>query len=108
MSILMTLMCKAGRHSGEWSHPGSRCVVTRLCDACGKHEEQTHHAWGSFDDRAVGQCDQTRRCERCGSTESRSCHEWGPWLYLNSEFASPQVHTCRRCRQTERTRPTLR
>jgi hypothetical protein len=108
MSILATLRCNAGRHSGAWSHPGSRCEIMRICDSCGKLEEQTHHLWGPFAYLEADQCEQTRRCERCGSTQSRSSHEWGPWLYLNTEFTSPQVHTCRRCHQTERTNYTMR
>ncbi|GAA0808212.1 hypothetical protein Sya03_61050 [Spirilliplanes yamanashiensis] len=58
--------------------------------------------------RRVDRCDETRRCRRCGATESRSDHDWGPWLYATTAFDSPQVHTCRRCGQSERTRPTMR
>jgi hypothetical protein len=108
MSILATLKCKAGRHCGEWSRTGSQCEVTRRCDSCGTLEQQTHHIWGPFDYLAADQCDQTRRCERCGTAQSRPSHQWGPWLYLNTEFTSPQFHTCRRCHQTEHTRPTMR
>jgi hypothetical protein len=108
MSLLAKARCTVGRHSGEWSHRGSRCEIARVCDSCGKREEQTHHVWGPFAYLNADQCDQTRRCERCGSTESRSVHEWGSWLYLNGEFNSGQFHTCQRCHQTERTTYTMR
>jgi hypothetical protein len=108
MSILATLKCKAGRHTGEWSLPDGKCACTRRCDSCGKLEKETHHVWGPFDYREADRCEQTRRCARCGATHSRSSHEWGSWHYLNTEFTSPQVHTCRRCRLTERTNYTMR
>jgi hypothetical protein len=38
-------MCKIGRHSGEWSPPGSRCEIVKICDFCGKLEEETHNIW---------------------------------------------------------------
>ena len=44
MSVLRKAMCKIGRYSGEWSLPGSRCEIVRICDSCGKLEEETHHA----------------------------------------------------------------
>jgi hypothetical protein len=108
MSILAKVRCKTGLHSGTWSHPGARCEMVRVCDACGKVEEKPHHVWGQFGYLDAGRCDQTRRCDRCGSTETRSRHEWGPWTYVNTEFNSPQAHTCRRCRLTERTAYTMR
>ena len=108
MSVLRKAMCKMGRHSGEWSFPGSRCETVRVCDSCGKLEEKTHHIWGQFRYVNADQCDQTRRCERCGLTETQLKHLWGPWLYQNSEFNSPQVRTCQRCRKTERTIYTMR
>jgi hypothetical protein len=104
MSILRKATCGMGLHSGDWSLPGSRCEIVRTCRSCGKREAETRHVWGEFryvDDR---RCDQIRRCERCGSTESRSLHEWGPWVYYDEELVTAQVHTCRRCHQTERTR----
>lgn len=108
MNVVAKLKCRAGRHSGEWSSPGSHCEIVRICSSCGKREEENRHNWGAFGFVENGGCEQTRRCARCGSTESRSSHEWGPWLYLNGEFTSPQTHTCRRCGQTERTAYTLR
>ncbi|WP_433384703.1 hypothetical protein ACQPZX_24275 [Actinoplanes sp. CA-142083] len=100
----MSVLCKVGRHSGAWSLPGSRCEIVRICDSCGKREEQTRHTWSPFGYVSEGRCDQMRRCERCGSAESRLRHEWGPWLYLDDEMVTAQVHTCRRCRESERTR----
>jgi hypothetical protein len=108
MSVLARAMCAMGRHSGQWSHPGSRCEVVRICDACGTREEETHHVWGEFGYVGAGRCDQTRRCERCGSTQSRIAHDWGPWFYHDAEFTSGQVRTCRRCHEAERTRYTMR
>jgi hypothetical protein len=104
MSILRKAACKIGRHSGGWSLPGSRCEIVRICDSCGKLEEKTRHVWGQFSYADDEHCDQIRRCERCGSTESQSRHEWGPWLYYDEELVTAQVHTCRRCHETERTR----
>jgi hypothetical protein len=80
MSILRKAMCLTGRHSGDWSLPGSRCDIVSVCSSCGKREEQTRHVWGQF----------------------------GPWLYQNLEFDSPQIRTCLRCRQAERSRQTMR
>ena len=108
MGVLTKVRCKAGRHSGEWSHPGRRCEIVRLCDSCGRRDEKTRHVWGRFAYVQAGRCDEIRRCERCGATESRDRHEWGPWLYLNTEMNSPQVHRCRRCHETERSGPTMR
>jgi len=108
MRILRRAMCLLGRHCGDWSPPGGRCEVVRICASCGTREEQARHAWGLFGYVDDERCDQVRRCERCGSTETRSRHEWGPWLYQNTEFNSPQIHTCQRCRQSERTSPTMR
>jgi hypothetical protein len=108
MSILSRALCAMGRHSGEWSHPGSRCETTRTCVSCGKQQERARHDWGRFDYVADGQCEQVRRCARCGSTESRTLHDWGPWFYHDEEFTSGQVHTCRRCHETERTAYTMR
>jgi hypothetical protein len=108
MSMLGKALCRLGRHSGQWSHAGSRCETVRTCDVCGKTEELTRHAWGRYTYVDADQCGQIRRCERCGSTESRSWHQWGPWLYLNTEFTSPQVRTCRRCHESERTSYTMR
>jgi hypothetical protein len=104
MSVLRKAMCEMGRHSGVWSLPGSRCEIVRICDSCGKREEQTRHLWGRFSYVHANECDQIRRCERCGLTESRSRHEWGPWLYDDEELITTQVHRCRRCHQTGRTR----
>lgn len=104
MSALRSAICKLGRHSGAWTLPGSRCETVRICDACGKRQEQTHHTWGPFGYVEDHRCDQIRRCERCGSTESRSRHEWGPWLYQDAQLVTAQVHTCRRCHRSERTR----
>jgi len=53
-------------------------------------------------------CEIARVCESCGTTEEQTDHLWGPWFYVNNELNSPQVHTCKRCRETERTRYTLR
>jgi hypothetical protein len=108
MSGLRTAMCVIGRHSGDWSLPGSRCDIVRVCSSCGKREEQTRHVWGQFSYVDDERCDQVRRCERCGSTESRAWHEWGPWLYQNLESDSPQIRTCLRCRQAERSSHTMR
>jgi hypothetical protein len=108
MGIFATVRCKTGRHSGEWSHSGGQCEIVRVCESCGMLEKQTRHVWGEFDCVEADRCDQTRSCERCGSTESRSIHEWGPWLYLNGEFSSPQVRTCRRCHESEQTKYTMR
>lgn len=104
MSVLRNAMCKIGRHSGDWSLPGRRCKVVRVCDSCGKLEMEPRHIWGQFSYVNDDQCEQIRRCDRCGSTESRSRHEWGPWVYLDEELLTAQVHTCRRCHQSERTR----
>jgi hypothetical protein len=104
MSALRKALCTMGWHSGEWSLPDSRCQVVRICDSCGKREEEPRHIWGRFSYIDDGQCDQIRRCGRCGSTESRSRHEWGGWVYLDEELVTARVHTCRRCHQTERTR----
>jgi hypothetical protein len=103
MSILRKAMCSAGRHSGQWSLPGRRCEIVRICDSCGSREEQARHVWGRFDHVNAGQCDQVRRCDRCGAAQSRSLHQWGPWLYADDEIVTAQVHTCRRCHHTERT-----
>jgi hypothetical protein len=108
MGILARARCKAGRHSGQWSHPGVQCEVVRVCDSCGKQERRTQHVWSPFGYVEPDRCEQARRCERCGTTESRIRHEWGPWFYLNNEFGSPQVHSCLRCRQSERTSYTMR
>src|SRR3954451_4394974 len=104
MRILGTAMCKIGRHSGAWSLRGSRCEIVRICDSCGKREEETRHCWGQFSYADGDQCDEIRRCERCGLTQSRPRHDWVPWLYLDGEPVTAQFHTCRRCHQTERTR----
>jgi hypothetical protein len=104
MSILSRALCMAGHHSGEWSHPGSRCESVRVCASCGKVDERTHHVWGQFDYVDPGRCEQVRRCERCGSAESRPWHQWGPWVYADEELITAQVHTCRRCHESERTR----
>src|SRR5689334_134814 len=103
MSILRKALCGAGRHSGAWSLPGSRCEISRICASCGKHEETTRHSWGPFRYGSDDRCEEIRRCERCGSTESRVSHEWGPWLYYDAEAVTAHVHTCRRCHLTERT-----
>ena len=108
MNFWAKARCRTGLHSGEWSSPGRRCEIVRVCDACGRQQEKTRHTWGRFAYLAADQCEQTRRCERCGAIETRPVHEWGPWLYLNNELNSPQVHTCRRCHQNERTAYTLR
>jgi hypothetical protein len=108
MTVVAKLKCRAGRHSGEWSNPGSHCEIVRICLSCGRREERNRHTWGQFGFVQTDGCDLIRRCARCGSTESRSSHEWGPWIYLNGEFTSPQTHTCRRCGLTERTAYTLR
>ena len=109
MNVVDALRCKVGRHSGTWSHPGSRCQMVRTCESCGRTEEITRHRWGPFGGYlAPDDCAQIRRCERCGATESRSLHEWGPWLYANTEFTAPQVRTCRRCHRSERTLYTVR
>ena len=104
MSVLRKALCATGRHSGVWSLPGSRCEVVRTCDYCGKLDEETRHVWGPFGYLHDDRCDQVRRCERCGLTESRTWHQWGPWLYADEELVTAQVHTCRRCHDTERTR----
>jgi hypothetical protein len=104
MSVLRSAICKLGRHSGDWSLPGSRCETVRICDACGERQEQTHHTWGPFGYVEDHRCDQIRRCERCGSTESLSRHDWGPWLYQDEQLVTAQVHTCRRCHRSEQTR----
>jgi hypothetical protein len=88
MGLLVKARCKVGRHSGEWSHPGSQCEIVRVCNSCGKVTEETHHVWGQFGYLNADRCDQTRRCERCGSTETRSRHEWGPWLYHDEQLSS--------------------
>ena len=80
----------------------------RTCDRCGEAETRTLHGWGSFDYIAPDRCEQRRRCERCRGTDSRVRHEWGPWLYSNLEQNSPQERVCKRCREAERTRYTLR
>ena len=108
MSVFSRIMCKAGLHSGRWSNPGSRCETVRTCDSCGRTEERAHHIWGPFGYAKADECDQIRRCGRCGATESRLEHTWGPWVYLNTEFSSPQGHTCQRCHQTEKTAYTMR
>jgi hypothetical protein len=108
MSILAKLRCKAGLHSGEWSHPGAHCEIARVCSCCGRLDERPRHVWGAFAHVEAARCDQTRRCERCGSTETRPGHEWGPWFYVNDELNSPQGHTCRRCHRSERTAHTMR
>ena len=108
MNALAKAKCKARLHSGAWSHPGERCEIVRVCDSCGKVEEKSRHLWGDFVYLAAGQCEQTRRCERCGSAQTQLTHDWGPWSYVNNELNSPQVHTCRRCRQSERTAFTMR
>ena len=108
MTILRSTLCAIGRHHGDWSLPGARCETTRVCASCGTAEERTRHVWGEFGYAGDGRCEQTRRCERCGSAQSRTLHDWGPWLYLTMEFDSPQAHTCRRCHDSERTRPTLK
>ena len=105
---MRTLLCRLGWHSGQWSYPGSRCEVVRTCDSCGKTAEQTRHDWGPFTYPRAGDCVQLSRCLRCGATQSRSAHDWGPWVYANTEFNSPQVRTCRRCHETERTSYTVR
>src|SRR3954452_13274697 len=108
MNILRTLLCAMGLHSGRWSLPGVRCESARLCTACGKSEEKVRHTWGTFAYVDADRCEQVRRCQRCGTTESRSEHDWGPWLNTNTEFNAPQMHRCRRCRETEKTLYTLR
>jgi hypothetical protein len=108
MSVLARVKCAVGKHSGEWSRPGSRCEISRVCDSCGTLEVRVPHVWGQFVYLEADQCDQARRCQRCGSTETRSGHQWGPWLYLNTEFNSPQFRSCRRCHRSERTAPTMR
>ena len=108
MRVLKKAMCTMGRHSGEWSHPGSRCEIVRICPSCGEREEETHHVWGQFSYVSPDQCDQRRRCQRCGSTETRPRHEWGPWLYHDEQLNSRQARTCQRCHQTERTTYTMR
>ena len=108
MNALAKAMCKAGLHSGAWSHPGQQCEIVRVCDSCGKADEKSRHVWGDFAYRAAGQCEQTRRCQRCGSAQTQLTHDWGPWSYVNNELNSPQVHTCRRCHQSERTAFTMR
>ena len=99
----MSIACALGRHRGEWSHPGSRCEIVRVCGSCGARAEKTRHTWGRFGYVRDGRCEQTRRCERCHATESRSGHEWGPWVYCDEEIVTAQAHTCRRCHETERT-----
>ncbi|GAA0504890.1 hypothetical protein Ade02nite_70900 [Paractinoplanes deccanensis] len=106
MDILRQALCAMGRHSGEWSHPGSRCETIRTCSACGRTEERSRHDWGDWG--YAGGCEQVRRCLRCGAPDSWPDHDWGPWLYANTEFNSPQVRTCRRCHTSERTSPTYR
>jgi hypothetical protein len=108
MSIFRKVLCTMGRHSGPWSYPGGRCEMARVCDFCGKNDKLTRHTWSAFADADSGQCSQVRRCGRCDATESRSEHEWGPWLYLNTEFTSPQVRRCRRCHAAEKTSYTMR
>lgn len=108
MSVLGKVLCAAGLHSGTWSYPGRRCETTRTCDRCGRAEEVVRHTWGQYGYGEAGRCDQARRCGRCGSVDHRTTHQWGPWLYLNTEFNSPQFHVCVRCHETERTAPTLR
>ncbi|MEU8819166.1 hypothetical protein [Actinoplanes sp. NPDC048796] len=106
MNIFRRALCALGRHSGEWSHPGSRCETVRVCAVCGRTEERGRHDWGAF--AAAGGCDRVRRCLRCGATDSWPEHDWGPWLYANTEFNAPQVRECRRCHTRDRTTPTYR
>ena len=108
MNALSKVLCALGHHTGAWSQPGRHCEILRICESCGKSEEQTHHLWGPFAYAARDHCDQARACKRCGATETRVVHVWGPWFYTSNEFNSPQAHTCRRCRQSERTVYTLR
>jgi len=108
MSVVRKALCMIGHHAGEWSEPGVRCEAVRVCASCGKVEQETHHAWGPFNYVSADQCDQVRRCLRCEATEIRTVHEWGPWIYRDNEFNTPQVHRCRRCHESERTRYTLR
>ncbi|MBM2616303.1 hypothetical protein JIG36_12125 [Actinoplanes sp. LDG1-06] len=108
MNVLRRSLCAAGLHSGPWSHPGARCESTRVCTGCGRNDEVVQHTWGAFAYLAPDRCEQMRRCTRCGTTQTRTQHVWGPWLYANTEFDAPQIHRCRRCHETEKTRYTLR
>jgi hypothetical protein len=108
MSVFGRVLCVFGRHCGQWSSPGGRCEMDRVCAYCGKSEELTRHTWSPFAYVADDRCEQLRRCERCGSTESQPAHVWGPWRYLNTEFNSPQVRECLRCHATDKTSYTLR
>jgi hypothetical protein len=108
MNVLAKAKCSIGRHSGKWSHPDGRCKSSRTCDSCGQVETKELHVWGPFDYVAPDRCDQSHRCQRCRATEFRVRHEWGPWRYSNLEQNSPQERACKRCRETERTRYTLR
>jgi hypothetical protein len=108
MTVLKKALCKMGRHSGQWSHPGGRCEIVRICHSCGRREEETRHIWGQFSYVSPDQCGQTRRCERCGFSEARFRHEWGPWVYHDEQLNSGQVRACQRCHQTERTTYTMR
>ncbi|UQU61768.1 hypothetical protein COUCH_22280 [Couchioplanes caeruleus] len=108
MSILRSALCAIGRHRGQWSNPGRRCEAERVCEECGRREERTRHTWGPFAYVAPGRCEQSRRCERCAATETITAHEWGPWFYYENEITTPQIHTCRRCHESERTAYTVR
>lgn len=104
MSILRKAMCAAGRHQGDWSLPGGRCESVRVCPSCGTAEERARHVWGPYLYLADRRCDQGRRCIRCGAMRIRERHDWGPWRYADDALVTAQVHTCRRCHRTERTR----
>jgi hypothetical protein len=108
MNVLRTVMCRIGRHSGQWSLPGARCERVRICTACGTSDEQARHTWGEFAYVDADRCEQLRHCQRCGTTESWTVHEWDPWRYVNWEYNSPQFRTCRRCHEKERTVYTTR
>ena len=108
MSILTSIRCKTGHHAGQWSFSGSHCAAVRSCESCGTREQRTRHAWLPFAYVEAGRCDQVRRCERCGATQSRRVHVWGPWFYRDNELNTPQVHTCTRCHESERTAYTMR
>ena len=104
MGRLARACCRLFGHTGDWSHPDTRCVRVRRCPRCGEARSEQTHRWTAWEYVEAGRCVQQRRCDRCGATEARDWHQWGPWRYVGRDsvlLKLHQVRTCGRCRVEE-------